>query len=481
MGSNTASVAPLVTSAASVSPLFKDETFRVTDKARDYLLTEDGLAPDEPIRLPKMLDGMSQFATYSAVWLVFTVAAPLYFLLGDPSGSMFGAPWWTLLVVGYAGLHLSSFGTFLWRGVLFVPPPYKKTRVFGDDNKGTEDNRVEHIVIITNGKAGPDGGKKKNVKFELCKKVWEDKKIKVTNIPTTHRGHAYEIARDYDLSDVDVMVGMGGDGTIHEILNGYMARADKSGARNGDGSCDGRGTRFGFIPGGSGNNVSRTLGTINVEKAARWCSGGSAKEDGGDCMNFDCIKVVSKGETICSINTCVFGLIGDIGIIAEELRWCGASRYENTAFIKLLAGYKQHIVITFEFEDGRVEVVDDHYLSCFLNCTQFFGKGHRVCPEAMLDNGTADFVGIKAGIATRGELLAALTQARTGAHLSNPKTQHIRGIRAAHFKFDCPGIFNLDGEAMRHDGEVFLKVFRGQCKVMADRGVLCGGDVASSK
>jgi diacylglycerol kinase family enzyme len=36
--------------------------------------------------------------------------------------------------------------------------------------------------------------------------------------------------------------------------------------------------RFGFIPGGSGNNVSRTLGTINVEKAARWCSGGSAKE-----------------------------------------------------------------------------------------------------------------------------------------------------------------------------------------------------------
>ena len=269
MGSNTASVAPLVTSAASVSPLFKDETFRVTDKARDYLLTEDGLAPDEPIRLPKMLDGMSQFATYSAVWLIFTVAAPLYFLLGDPSGSMFGAPWWTLLVVGYAGLHLSSFGTFLWRGVLFVPPPYKKTRVFGDDNKGTEDNRVEHIVIITNGKgeimrlsknavcrtrrgsllgfldpaAGPDGGKKKNVKFELCKKVWEDKKIKVTNIPTTHRGHAYEIARDYDLSDVDVMVGMGGDGTIHEILNGYMARADKSGARNGDGSCDGRGTR----------------------------------------------------------------------------------------------------------------------------------------------------------------------------------------------------------------------------------------------
>ncbi|GMH55450.1 hypothetical protein TrLO_g4755 [Triparma laevis f. longispina] len=466
-----ASVSPAPGSSSSdISPLFKDESFKVNDKSREELLTEDNimLLSDEGIRLPKMLDGLSQFTSYLFLWLLFSLVTPIIFLI--TSGNMFGLPWWTLFPVGYVLLHGTSFGTFIWRGVIFIPPPYKLTRIFRADNVGIENNKVEHIVVITNGKAGPDGGKRKDVKFEKCKDIWLAKNIQITQIPTTHRNHAYELVRDMDMTGVDVVVCVGGDGTIHEVINGWCAREDKH-----------EGTRFGFIPGGSGNNVSRTLGTINVEKAARWCTGGSAKDGGGDCMNFDCIKVVSKTSTICSINTLCFGLIGDIGVIAEELRICGPSRYENTAFVKLLAGYKQHIVITFEFEDGRIEVIDQFYLSCFLNATQYFGKGHRVCPEAMLDNGTADFIGLKSGIATRGELLAALTQAKSGAHLSNPKTQHIRGIRAAHFRFDSPGIFNIDGEAMRHDGEVFLKVFKGHCKVMADRETMCGGDVKSVK
>ena len=97
----------------------------------------------------------------------------------------------------------------------------------------------------------------------------------------------------------------------------------------------------------------------------------------------------------------------------------------------------------------------------------------------MLDNGTADFIGIKAGIATRGEMLAALVLAETGAHLSNAKTEHVRGIKAAHLKFDGPGIFIIDGEAMRHDGDVFIKVFKKEVKVMGQRDSLAGGNVKS--
>mmetsp|Transcript_27465 Transcript_27465/g.54893 ORF Transcript_27465/g.54893 Transcript_27465/m.54893 type:complete len:466 (-) Transcript_27465:14-1411(-) len=451
-----------------------DSTFVVTPKSRDFLLTDEGLAPGEPIIMPKMLDGMGPFARMAGAWLLFAVGLPVLLLLLDSTSSHLALV--PLLVGVVFALGCTSFGTFLWRGVIMKPPPYKRTRVFDESNvsAGTS-NDVEHIVVITNGKAGTN---KKGSKLEVCKKVWE-KVGKVTVISTTHRGHAYEIARDHDLSDVDVLAAIGGDGTIHEVLNGYLSRPERSSPRDGVGSCDGRGTRFGFIPGGSGNNVCRTMGTVNVEKAARWCTGGSSSQGGGDNLGFDCIKVTAKGETICSINTLVFGLIGDIGVLAEGLRVCGPSRYENTAFIKLLCGYQKHITITFTFTDGSTSVTDADYLSCFINLTQYFGKGHRVCPEARLDNGSADFIGLKAGVATRGELLAALMQAETGAHLSNPKTEHIREIKKAKLVFDGPGIFVIDGEAMRHDGEVLVEIFRKQVRVMGERDSMAGGDVKS--
>ena len=39
---------------------------------------------------------------------------------------------------------------------------------------------------------------------------------------TTHKLHAYEIARDLDLSrNYDAVVTVSGDGLIHEVLNGF--------------------------------------------------------------------------------------------------------------------------------------------------------------------------------------------------------------------------------------------------------------------
>ena len=241
-----------------------DRTFVVTPKSRDQLLTDDGLAPDEPISMPKMLDGIGPFLYMLGAWLVFAVGLPVVLLLLYVGTLLALVP----LIVGVVfALGCTSFGTFLWRGVLMKPPPYQRTRVFDESNVSSTSNDVEHIVVITNGKAGNNA---KGSKLETCKKIWEGKVGKVTVISTTHRGHAYEIARDHDLSDVDVLAAIGGevvrfwmsatgtrseatkrcenykrcechnlsnvtccflvagDGTIHEVLNGYLSRPERS-------------------------------------------------------------------------------------------------------------------------------------------------------------------------------------------------------------------------------------------------------------
>lgn len=61
---------------------------------------------------------------------------------------------------------------------------------------------------------------------------------------TARAGHARELARDY-ASEFDAIAGIGGDGTINEIINGLADRG-----------CD---TPLAIIPGGTANVISREL------------------------------------------------------------------------------------------------------------------------------------------------------------------------------------------------------------------------------
>lgn len=68
-------------------------------------------------------------------------------------------------------------------------------------------------------------------------------------VPTTHRGHARELGELARRDGLDIVVTLGGDGTINEALNGMLA--------------DGPGPdvpMIATVPGGSGNVFARALG-----------------------------------------------------------------------------------------------------------------------------------------------------------------------------------------------------------------------------
>ena len=73
--------------------------------------------------------------------------------------------------------------------------------------------------------------------------------LKVDLAETTHRGHARELGRQALADGVDVVVALGGDGTVNEVVNGLLS--------------DGPGVHvptLAVVPGGSTNVFSRALG-----------------------------------------------------------------------------------------------------------------------------------------------------------------------------------------------------------------------------
>jgi len=66
---------------------------------------------------------------------------------------------------------------------------------------------------------------------------------------TRHRGHAEELGRQAVTDEMDVVVAVGGDGTVNEVVNGLLA----------DGPSD-RLPALGVIPGGNANVFGRALG-----------------------------------------------------------------------------------------------------------------------------------------------------------------------------------------------------------------------------
>lgn len=137
---------------------------------------------------------------------------------------------------------------------------------------------------------------------------------------TTHRNHAYEIARSLSLDSVDGLVAVSGDGLLHELLNGLLSRDDWQAASK---------LPVGIVPCGSGNGLARSVDTPDVPSAMLSIIKGHARP-------FDIVAVTQGERRYYSFLALFFGLIADVDIESENMRWLGAARMTVKAVQRLL-------------------------------------------------------------------------------------------------------------------------------------------------
>ena len=112
-------------------------------------------------------------------------------------------------------------------------------------------DQLNHVAVIFN----PTSGARRDIR-QVIEQRLNDTGTRVTFFSTNGYMHAWRLAQvEIDIADFDVLVAAGGDGTLHEVVNGLLNR------------IDGKRIPVAFIPNGSGNDTCYDLGLKSVEQA----------------------------------------------------------------------------------------------------------------------------------------------------------------------------------------------------------------------
>jgi len=166
-----------------------------------------------------------------------------------------------------------------------------------------------------------------------------------------------------DLDDFELIVAIGGDGTLNEVLNATYRK----------------GREYGLIPVGSGNGLGRSLGIPrSVEKALDLLKKGSSRSIDVGVMN-DRMFINVAGMGFDAEVAQAFGNTsrGFMGYVIEVVRLYFSARE------------KHYSVIT---KDGQMEL--DAFLISIANGVQW-GNDFFIAKDARCDDGMLDLVAMK--------------------------------------------------------------------------------------
>ena len=276
------------------------------------------------------------------------------------------------------------------------------------------------IELIYNPNSG--GGRGKNLAPVIIKSL-EDKGYNLNVHKTEYHEHAIKIVRHLDLTNTDILVSVGGDGTMYEVLNGLF-KNEKSDKK----------PYFAVIPVGTGNSFSQDL---NMHK---WKDGLFAILN-GSTKAIDIMKFNTEGEDYYSINALGIGLPSDVCITGNKhKKILGKFSYTSSALLEIIR-YKAHHTIL------EVDGVTHEYMGAFTNFsnTRIFGGNMMISPDSVLDDGEIEAVVLLD--APKGTIIKALPTLYTGKHIDNP---YVKVYKGKHFKITTNPV-----KVANPEGEIF--------------------------
>jgi diacylglycerol kinase (ATP) len=280
------------------------------------------------------------------------------------------------------------------------------------------------MVVIANPQAG-----RGTIAAELpeVERVLKDAGLDYRIVRSTHPGHATQAAREALESGERYLVAAGGDGTIHEVVNG-MLHDDQPVAAD---------AVLGVLASGSGCDFVRTLGLPgDALQGARHLAG-------------DRVRRVDVGKVTCAAGlagTRYFANIAEAGLGAAVVAraatlpgFLGPAKY-LCGFWLTLPGFRTATVRLDA--DGQAYQWRAHNV-VVANC-RFFGGGMQISPKSEPDDGALDVLVM---VGPKSDAFTTLPKVYRGTHLPH---RNIAELRASHVRIetDPPFLVEADGEVV---------------------------------
>lgn len=266
-------------------------------------------------------------------------------------------------------------------------------------------------------------------------------------VRTTAPCHAIVLAEQAKYDGYETIIAVGGDGIVHEIVNGIL-RATRGEI----------GGTLGVIPVGSGNDFAKMIPLVPHD----WQTA-VQKILAGKTRWFDVGRITVDTNASCSdAHIRYFDNSFDTGFGANVAKHThipfltGVAMYLVAVFRTLIAYSNPRLKITFA-EHPNIEQASTMTVATIGRC---FGGGFWICPDAQVDDGLLDVM-IADGLGRAG-ILQLLPKVMQGKHVGDPRVKFLRAPRLV--------IESPDALAIECDGEVpWLDAHRIEIEILPKR------------
>ena len=237
-------------------------------------------------------------------------------------------------------------------------------------------------------------------------------------------GELAELARDAADEGAELLVVVGGDGSVHEVVNG-VARRD--------------GVALAMIPRGTGFDFARSLGLPRkLDAAIRVALEGRTRVIDLGRASYRAWSGENEQSWFANV-----GSVGMSGAIAQRANdttkaFGGKVSYVWATFAVFARWANTEIEVTVGEERTHARMHD-----VIVSNGAFLGGGMKICPQAQPDDGLFDVLLI--GDLTKRDLLMTMPKIFRGTHLPHPKAELLRGAQVSVDALK-PLPIELDGE-----------------------------------
>ena len=414
-------------------------------------------APPPPAHLfnlvPGLLTGSLPILFSLSVWLLWTFVIPLALLLLSLHSAHASVFRTILLTMSGTGLTFLLVSTLPFSLTLLslrsTSPPASPPLAHTGISPCAYRIHVSHALVIVNPTAGHSDNRA--IHSSLILPFLTSRSIQCTSYFTERPGHGRSIACSEDLTSYQCIVVVGGDGTLHEVVNGLMARKDQVRLP------------IAIIPLGTGNAVGIDLGILDMHRALE-------RIVAGEVCYIDLNHITSPSSacplSIYSVAEITWGLIGTVAVQAElpVMRRLGRVRLDLCGVWNVLKGFSAKL----DFRCPSLSL-SGPFVTVYLNNTQHFAPNLRAAPYAVLDDGKMDVLMLEKG--SRSLLLALFVLLASGAHVGGEGVRYLQEEKVWMRPWGGRGVMGVDGQIVEFEGEFTVRCMKKVLPLMMEEQV----------